>query len=63
MAPYTEAQKRATLKYKKENIKRVEINLNRETDADIIGFLEGLDNVQGEIKRLVREEIAKKGGR
>lgn len=53
---YTEAVKRATLKYRQKNIKRYEINLNRDTDADIIGSLEG-KNVQGEFKRLMRARV------
>lgn len=54
---YTEAQKRATMKWREKAIKRYEINLNRNTDADCIDYLEG-KNVQGEFKRLIRKEIA-----
>ena len=50
----SQAQIRATEKYKKANIKRVVIQLNKKTDDDIIRFLEGLENVQGEIKRILR---------
>ena len=57
----TDAQMRATMKYEKANIRRVVVKLNKNTDHDIIAFLEGLDNVQGEIKRLIREEIKKNG--
>ena len=57
----TEAQSRATQKYLKANIKRIVVNLNKNTDQDIIAFLEGLNNVQGEIKRMIREEIKKNG--
>lgn len=56
---YSEAQKRATLKWKAKAIKRYEINLHRENDADIIEYLEG-KNVQGEFKRLIRAEMRKK---
>lgn len=56
---YSEAQKRATLKWKAKAIKRYEINLHRENDADIIAYLEG-KNVQGEFKRLMRAEMRKK---
>ena len=56
---YSEAQKRATMKWKKKAVKRYEINLNKETDADIIEYLEG-KNVQGEFKRLMRAEMRKK---
>ena len=53
---YSEAQKKATLKWREKAIKRYEINLNRNTDADCIEYLEG-KNVQGEFKRLLRKEI------
>ena len=56
---YSEAQKRATLKWKAKAIKRYEINLHKENDADIIEYLEG-KNVQGEFKRLIRAEMRKK---
>lgn len=56
---YSEAQKRATLKWKAKAVKRYEINLHRENDADIIEYLEG-KNVQGEFKRLMRAEMRKK---
>lgn len=56
---YSEAQKRATLKWKAKAVKRYEINLHKENDADIIEYLEG-KNVQGEFKRLMRAEMRKK---
>ena len=56
----TEAQSRATQKYLKANIKRVVVNLNKNRDQDIIAYLEAQKSVQGEIKRLIREEIKKK---
>ena len=56
----TEAQMRAAMKYEKANIKRVVLKLNKNTDQDIIEFLDGLKSVNGEIKRLIREEIKKK---
>ncbi|MBR2653981.1 MAG: hypothetical protein IKD59_05430 [Lachnospiraceae bacterium] len=55
--PYSEAQKRATIKYKNENMKRVELNFNRKTEADLVAFVEGTENVSGEIKRLIRARI------
>lgn len=53
----TEAQKRAKAKYDKENTKQVMLKLNLKTDADIIRYLEGVGNVQGHIKQLLRREI------
>lgn len=59
---YSKAQGKATMKWKKANIKRIEINLNKETDRDVIEYFEATGNVQGEVKRLVREEIGRKNG-
>jgi len=35
------------------------LNLNKNTDPDILHHLEALDNVQGYIKSLIRADIAK----
>ena len=44
-------------KYQKENITRVVLKLNKKTDADILEWLEGLDNKQGSIKEIIRSHI------
>lgn len=46
-------------KYIKENMRRYALNLNRNTDVDILEYLEGRDNVQGYLKRLIREDMAR----
>ena len=51
MGKYT-AQER----YDKENTVSVRLKLNKKTDADIISKLESVDNKQGYIKRLIRED-------
>jgi len=51
------ARVRASVKYNKDHVKQVKINLNTKTDADIIEYLDGVENVQGTIKRLIRDEI------
>lgn len=53
----TEAQKRAVAKYDKANTTQFLIKLNNKTDADIITKLEAVDNRQGYIKNLIREDI------
>lgn len=58
----TEAQKRASFKYDKENTTQKIIKLNKKTDADILDHLSKTDNVQGYIKQLIRNDMAK-GGR
>ena len=55
----TEAQRRATARYDRENTRQVKLKLNVNTDADIIEHLSGKDNVAGYIKGLVREDIAR----
>lgn len=52
---YSEAQKRATLKWKKENIRRIELNFNKETDSDILEVLDAQENKQGFIKEIIRQ--------
>lgn len=56
----TDAQKRATIKYEKANVRRYVLKVNKNTEADIIEFLDGLKSFNGEIKRLIREEMKKK---
>ncbi|MFR1698807.1 MAG: hypothetical protein ACLSU9_11085 [Anaerovoracaceae bacterium] len=46
--------------YEKRAVKQYRFELNKNTDADIIAFLETVDNKQGTIKRLLREEIERK---
>lgn len=44
-------------KYQKENIQRVVLKLNKKTDADILDWLNSLDNKQGAIKEAIRDRI------
>lgn len=48
-----------TKKYDQDNTTRVSLKLNNKTDADILEYLESVDNKQGTIKQLIREAIAK----
>lgn len=48
-----------TKKYDEQNTTRVQLKLNNKTDADIIAYLDSVDNKQGTIKRLIREEISR----
>lgn len=57
----TEAQKRADAKWKKDNVTIVNFKLYKNTDADLIEFLSKVENKQGLIKRLLREEMNKGG--
>ena len=53
----TEAQKLAKRKYDTNHTKLITMKLNLKTDHDILNKLEMVDNKQGYIKRLIREDI------
>ena len=50
----------AQARYNAKTRRRYALNLNTNTDPDILAHLETLDNVQGYIKQLIREDIARK---
>ena len=54
-----DSRTRANLKYKKKNIKQMKLDLNRNTDSDIISFLDRCENKQGYIKSLIRKDMEK----
>ncbi len=56
----TAAKRKAIQKYDAANTKQVHLKLNRKTDANVIAWLEGQDNVQGYIKQLIANDIARK---
>ena len=55
----TEALKKAVRKYDAANTTQVHLKLNNKTDAEIIDHLNGKANVQGYIKKLIREDMKK----
>lgn len=55
----SKAQIKAVAKYDKANTKGLYIKLNLTTDADIIAYLSAIDNVQGYIKNLIRDNMRK----
>lgn len=57
----SQAQIRAVDKYDKANTKKYLLKLNLVTDKDIIDHLDSLDNKQGYIKQLIRNDLAKGG--
>jgi hypothetical protein len=57
-----DSRTKANLKYKRKNIKQMKLDLNRNTDSDIIDFLDQCENKQGYIKRLIRKDMKKTGG-
>ncbi len=46
-------------KYDEANTIQVKFKLNKKTDADIISYLDSVENKQGTFKRLIREEISR----
>ena len=55
----TEALKRAIRKYDAANTTQIHLKLNTKTDADILAHLKSRENVQGYIKKLIREDMKK----
>ena len=56
MSKTSEAQKRAGEKYDKNNTKKFVMKLNLNTEQDIIRKLESVENKQGYIKKLIRDD-------
>ena len=55
----SKAQVNASNKYNKANTTAFTFRFNNENDADIIEHLQSLDNKNGYIKELIRENIKK----
>ena len=43
--------------YEKENIRQIKLKLNRKTEPELIEWIEKQENIQGYIKRLIREDM------
>ena len=57
-----EVEKKAARKFQKERMKQLNIRLNDRTDADIIAFLETIDNKRGYLLDLIRSDMARRAG-
>lgn len=55
--PVSAAQRRAVQKYDAANTKQIKLKLNVKTDADILRHLATQENIQGYIKKLIREDM------
>lgn len=55
----SKAQIKAVAKYDKANTKGLYLKLNIHKDADIIAHLSAIENVQGYIKNLIRDNMRK----
>lgn len=47
------------LDYKKKNIKRINLDLNYNTDLDIIDYFESIENKNAYLKALIRKDMKK----
>ena len=45
--------------YEKENIRQIRLKINRKTEPELIEWIEKQGNIQGYIKRLIREDMEK----
>lgn len=46
-------------RWDRENTKQVKFKFNIRTDADILAHLEAQPNIQGYVKKLIRDDIAR----
>lgn len=60
MPYYNQTSLKADTKYKKANIVKVNMSLNRNTDGDILSYIATIDNKQGYLKRLIRADMARR---
>lgn len=58
--PMTEAQARASAKWKKKAVKSLKIDLYIKNDTDIIEYLDGMPGKQAYIRQLIRDDMARK---
>ena len=58
----TDAKRKTNMDYDRKNTKLIGMKLNRNTDADILAFLEKHENIQGYLKKLIREDMKKGRG-
>lgn len=61
MKMISDAKRKANAKYNAKTRITVSFQLNKSTDQDIIEYLKTVDNVNGFLKNLVREQIKKDG--
>lgn len=59
--PVSESDMRAADKYRKNNCRDFTLRTNRKFDEDIIVWLESIENKQGYLKNLIREDMKKHG--
>ncbi len=45
--------------YEKENLRQIRLKINRKTEPVLLEWVEKQENIQGYIKRLIREDMEK----
>lgn len=55
----TFGKRKYDLQWDKQNTKLIGMKLNKHIDADIFEYLAGITNVQGYLKQLIRDDIAR----
>ena len=53
----SEAKRRAEILYRKKNVRQVVLKFYKNTEADLVEYINSLDNVSGKIKELLRKEM------
>ena len=43
--------------YEKENLRQIRLKINRKTEPELLEWTEKQDNIQGYIKRLIRDDM------
>lgn len=56
----SDAEKRAVKKYRLANTVKYSLILNKKTDADVIEWLDTVDNKRGSILKAIRKEIVRR---
>ena len=44
-------------RYEKENLRQIRLKINRKTEPELLEWIEKQGNIQGYIKRLIREDM------
>ena len=57
MAKTSQAQIKATDKYRKKNMRCVQVKINKRTETSLYEWIEQQDNIQGYIKSLILADM------
>ena len=57
----SEAKRKTNMDYDRKNTKLIGMKLNKNTDADILDHLAKQENIQGYLKKLIRDDMTKGG--